>query len=313
MFDLRVGFAGCHEISWHCLKAIAELCKLQGDELVAAFNLLPEKGAKYSAFVEFNSLAGEYAFPLHEVADLAAPEVVETLRSLKLDAFFIIGWHKIVPQQVIDCAPYCLGMHSSLLPKNRGSSPINWQIIRGEKQGGMSFFHLTTGVDSGDLVGQKEFEISEDDTCADAYAKATVAALGLLRENWTALAEKRLAHVPQDESQATLNPRRRPEDGKIVWEKNAFELHNWVRALTHPYPGAFASLRGKKVFLWRASCTQGELKQEAGTIVSVGERIVVAAKSGFLKIEGLQFDGELECPASVFSAVYEVKPGEKFG
>src|SRR5689334_18277794 len=126
---LRVGFAGCHEISWHCLKVIAELCKESGDELSVVFNLLPESGARHAAFVEFDSLAAEYNFSHQKVKNLASPESLKLLRALKLDVFFIIGWHRIVTQEVIDCAPYCIGMHSSLLPKDRGSSPVNWAII----------------------------------------------------------------------------------------------------------------------------------------------------------------------------------------
>ncbi len=312
---MRVGFAGCHQISWHCLRAVAELCKSNGDELVAVFNLLPEKGAKHSAFVEFDGLEKEYGFQYHKVTDLAAPETLSLLNSLKLDAFFIIGWHKIVPQQVIDCAPYCLGMHSSLLPKNRGSSPINWQIIKGEKEGGMSFFHLTTGVDSGDVVDKQGFEIALQDSCADAYQKAAVAALEMLRRNWAALREKSLPRVPQDESQATLNPRRKPEDGSVDWKKSALELHNWVRALTHPYPGAFTFFMGKKLFLWKASWIEdyNEPPEPPGTIVSVGERLAVAAEGGWLLVKQLQFEGEPECSALVFSTAYSVSVGEKMG
>lgn len=306
-----MGFAGCHEISWHCLRVIAELCEEAGDELSVVFNLLPESGAKHAAFVEFDSLETEYHFSHQKVKNLGSPETLELLRALSLDAFFIIGWHRIVTQDVIDCAPYCIGMHSSLLPKDRGSSPINWAIIRGEKQGGMSMFHLSTGVDSGDLIAQKAFSIDQTNTCSDVYDKATVAAAQLLRENWRGIKTGNLPRIRQDESLATVNERRRPEDGMIDWSKGAKQLYDWVRGLTHPYPGGFSILRGRKVFIWNALYEEQTHDVEPGIIVSVGEYIRVATGSGFLDAISLQFEGEPECRATVFTSTYGLQPGEK--
>ena len=181
----------------------------------------------------------------------------------------------------------------------------------------MSYFHLTTGVDSGDLVAQKGFEISLHDTCADAYDKATVLALEMLQENWPALREKRLPHIPQDETQVTLNPRRKPEDGLIDWKKGSIELHNWMRALTHPYPGGFTFLRGKKLFIWKATLADGAptgaSANQPGELVTAGAKIIVATGDGTLELLSLQFEGEREMAAADFSEKYALHPGEKMG
>lgn len=308
---IRVAFAGCHEISWHCLRQVAELARRYGDTVAAAFNLPPEAGRKHAAFVEFDNLSAEYGFPLHKVSDLGSAENTELLRSLHLDALMIVGWHRIVPQEVIDTAPTCLGMHSSLLPKNRGSSPVNWAIIRGEERGGVTWFHLTAGVDSGDVIAQRGFEILPSDTCKDAYDHATVAAVELLKENWRAIHQKRVPRVPQDETQATYNDRRRPKDGKLDWSTSTVEeLYNYVRALTHPYPGAFATFRGRKLLVWAATTEKEVSGAMPGTIVEVGERIRVAANGGYIGLKSLQFEGEPECGAAVFGSVYDVTAGE---
>jgi Methionyl-tRNA formyltransferase len=310
---VRVGFAGCHEISWHCLRVIAEQCAVHGDELAGVFNLPLENGAKHSAFIEFDALQSEFGFPYHKVASLSSPETLALLRELQLDVLFIIGWHRIVPQSVIATAPYCLGMHSSMLPKNRGSSPINWAILREEATGGMTYFHLTAGLDSGDIIGQKPFPIAPDDSCDDAHAKATVAAAELLRENWDALRAGTLVRIPQDESQATVNPRRRPEDGLIQWNRTARELDAWVRGLTHPYPGAFTIFRGKRLLIWKAGISERPVTEAPGTILSAGERISIATGTGVLEAAVLQFEGEPECQARVFAGIYLPKPGERMG
>lgn len=310
---MRVGFAGCHEISFHCLRVVAEQCAAHGDELAAVFNLPLESGAKHSAFIEFDALESEFGFPSYKVASLSSPETLALLRGLELDVLFIIGWHRIVPQSVIDVAPYCLGMHSSMLPKNRGSSPINWVVLRDEPSGGMTYFHLTAGLDSGDIIGQKEFSIAPEDTCEDAHAKATVAAAELLREHWEALRAGTLARIPQDESQVTVNPRRRPEDGLIDWNRSARELYAWVRGLTHPYPGAFTFFRGKRLVIWKARV--GELSETdvPGAILSAGEWISIATGAGVLDAATLQFEREPECQARVFARIYQAKAGERMG
>lgn len=308
---MRVGFAGCHEISWHCLRVIAELCVTHGDDLLGVFNLLPESGAKHSAFIEFTALEAEYGFPHYKVTSLSAPETLSLLRELQLDVLFIIGWHRIVPQSVLDCAPYCVGMHSSMLPKNRGSSPINWAILREETAGGMTYFHLTAGLDSGDIVGQKAFPIGPDDTCDDAHGKATVAAAELLREHWDALRKGAIPRTPQNESQATVNPRRRPNDGIIDWNRPAHELYAWVRALTHPYPGAFTAFRGKQLFIWKGGYHEEPATSEPGTILSARESLCIATGTGVFDATSLQFEGEPECHARVFTSIYRLQSGER--
>ncbi|HET7230133.1 MAG TPA: methionyl-tRNA formyltransferase [Longimicrobium sp.] len=298
-------------MSWHCLRVIAELCRTHGDELVAVFNLPPEAGASHSAYVEFHGLANEFGFPEHATRNLGSPENLELLHGLRLDVLFIIGWHRIVPQAVIDSARYCLGLHSSLLPRNRGSSPINWAIIHGEREGGMTLFHLAASVDSGDIVAQKAFPIGPDDTCKDVYDRATVASVELLRENWAALREGNVARIPQDEAAATLNPRRKPQDGEIDWNRSAQELQDWVRALTHPYPGAFTTLRGKKLLVWQARAVDEPCDAPPGVVISTHNHVRVATGRGVLDLGVLQFVGERECPAPVFDSVYGLRPGER--
>lgn len=310
---MKVGFAGSHEISWHCLKVIADLCRASGDEISVVMNLPAQAGAKHSAFVEFDDLESEYGFPQLKVTSLSAPEMLAHIRSFALDVLFIIGWHRIVPQEVIDSATYCLGVHASLLPKDRGSSPINWSILRGDEVGGLTLFHLSAGVDTGDMVGQKSWAIGPVDTCRDVYDKANIAAVDLLRENWIALREGRVARSPQDESLATQNPRRRPEDGRIAWSDDADRIDALVRAITHPYPGAFTTLDGKRLFIWRAQAGNSTARGEPGTVVSVGERITVATGRGALDISLLQIEGHPECAASVFSSTYQLAVGQRFG
>ena len=313
---MRVAFAGSHEISFHCLRVIAALCAKHGDDLVAVFNHPVETGTRHSAFVTFDALEAEFGFPHHRVKSLSDPEVVERLRNLRLDVLFIIGWHRIVPQEVISAARYCLGVHASLLPKNRGSSPINWSLIRRETEGGLTLFHLTPGIDAGDIVSQRAWRIGPRDTCRDLYDRASVAAAEQLRANWRALREHRIPRLPQDESQATVNGRRRPEDGSIQWTSTAVEIDALVRATTHPYPGAFTRLRGKKLSIWETAlvATAHSPGVTPGAIVVSRDhgrsRVRVTTGDGLLELRSVQFDGEPECMPGTFAAAYGITTGE---
>ncbi len=306
---VRIGFAGCHVLSWFCLKVVAELCRKYGDDLAGVFNLPPETGRKHSAYTEFDSLEREFGFPHHRVSDLAEPATLAELRFLKLDVLFIIGWHKIVPQEVIDSARFCLGMHTSLLPADRGSSPVNWALIKGNNWGGITFFHLSTGVDSGDILAQRRFRIGRYDTCHEVHQRATAAALGMLRDEWPLIRSGRPPRTPQNEALATYNPRRRAADGLINWNMPAEDIDRWVRALTSPYPGAFAFYRGRKLFIWEASAMKGVTSHPPGTIVRVGKTLRVAATVGLVDVKRLQFEGEPECQAELFASAYGPEPG----
>lgn len=309
---MRIAFAGSHEISWYCLRAIAELCRDRGDELVGAFNHPVERGERHSAFVTFDGLESEFGFPHYRVDSLSAPEVLEQLRALRLDVLFVIGWHRIVPQAVIDTARFCLGIHASLLPRNRGSSPINWSLVNGDSVGGLSYFHLSAGVDTGDLVGQRSWAIGPRDTCRDLYDRATIAAVELLREHWDALREGRIARQPQEESLATTNGRRRPEDGAIDWRAPAPIVDRLVRATTHPYPGAFTTFRGRRLYVWDALPIEPDADFEPGQ-VAVRDGVVVGTGAGALALGRVQVEGEPECAAAVFATVHRVRDGETLG
>jgi methionyl-tRNA formyltransferase len=307
---MRVAFAGSHEISWFCLRAIAELCRKHGDELVGVFNHPPDVGARHSAFITFDQLEAEFRFPHFRVESLSSPESLRLLRELRLDVLFVIGWHRIVPQEVIDAARYTLGVHASLLPRNRGSSPINWSIIRQERVGGLSYFHLSAGIDSGDLIDQIPWAIGPADDCRDIYDKAAIAAVELIRRHWPRVKAGSLDRHPQEERLATVNPRRRPVDGQIDWSRPAEEVDALVRGITHPYPGAFTHLRGKKLLIWECAVEPDDPAAASGVLEVRTDSLRVSTGRGCLQLKRLQFDGEPECSAPVFAAVYGIRQGE---
>jgi len=169
------------------------------------------------------------------------------------DLLLVLGWYYMIPRRVREIALLGgVGIHASLLPKYRGWAPIPWAIINGETETGITLFYLDNGVDNGDMIAQARFSIEEDDNCATVYERATRASIKLLREYLPQLAASTAPRIPQDESQATYSPQRKPEDGLIDWSWSAKRIRDFIRAQTRPYPGAFTYIQDKKVVIWDA-------------------------------------------------------------
>lgn len=299
-------FVGTVEISWHCLKALLDT----GVRIDAVYTMPPERADRIAGFRSFEDICAKHGVPLHHESDVNQESVANHLEALDPDIGFVIGWPRIIQPRLLNLPRNrCVGFHSSLLPKYRGSAPVNWGLIEGATEWGGTLMHLGEGVDTGDIIGFRRFPVSPDETCADVYDKVTEAAVELIREYVPRLADGSAPRVPQDEAQATIRPRRRPHDGLIQWTKPAGELHDWVRALTHPYPGAFTFLPdGRRLFVWKAELPAGALAHEStgqpGRILGhvPYEGVSVQTGQGALLLRRVQIEGEPEMSAGIWFA-----------
>ena len=241
----------------------------------------------------------------HSVKDLAQKNSIEVrtpskidedeidfLRQLRPELIFSFYYRAMIPKEVLEIPKLgAYNMHGSLLPKYRGRACVNWAVINGEKETGATLHVMTEFADRGDIVGQKSVPIALDDTAYDVFLKITDASKGILASCLPSLERGTAERFPQDESKATKFGRRRPEDGEIDWDKPASAIYNLVRALTHPFPGAFTIWDGKKVFIWKAIPDKG--KSEPGKMISESP-MLVGTGQGLLKILKLQTEGEPE-------------------
>jgi methionyl-tRNA formyltransferase len=196
------------------------------------------------------------------------------------DLLLVLGWYYMVPKRVRESVSLgCVGIHASLLPKYRGGAPIPWCIINGEKESGISFFYLEDGVDTGDIIAQVSYPIDYEDTCASVYEKATWASIEVLRQYLPMIAKGTAPRFSQDESEATIFPQRKPEDGLIDWSWSAKRVYDFIRAQTKPYPGAFTFLRGQKLTIWKARIVE---KADEGTLGKVIGTQTYENEDGFL-------------------------------
>ncbi|MDP6580968.1 MAG: methionyl-tRNA formyltransferase [Vicinamibacterales bacterium] len=303
-----VVFIGTEEIGWRCLEALLEL----DARVVGIFTLTEARAKEAVAFRSFRPFL-DRSLPVEFVDDINAPEVIERIRSLRPVLAYEIGWSQILSKPLLETpTDGCVGMHCSLLPRHRGRAPVPWSIIFGLRKSGMSLFHLSAGPDDGDLIGQSTFAIQPDDSATEVYAKSVDAAEQLVRIYHPQLEAGTAPRVRQDPRRSDTWPRRTPQDGLIDWDRSAHHLYDWVRALTHPFPGAFTFWRDGKLVVWRAKPGMPADGAEAGAILDIdAERgILVGTGEGTLWLTSVQWHGHDEWPAAEFATREGVRVGE---
>jgi methionyl-tRNA formyltransferase len=270
-----------------CLAAAAEA----GAEVAAVVTLPGPIDASRSGQCSFDEIASELGAKLIETADVNSPATVEAVREVDPDLIFIVGWSQLVLDEFIALARHgVFGMHPTLLPKHRGRAAIPWAILSGLAVTGVTLFEIVDGTaDSGPIVGQVEVPLSRDETATTLYDKVTAAHVELVRACVPQLLDGTAPRLEQDRRRASAWPKRTPADGVIDWETRAPYLHDWVRAQTRPYPGAFTFHGEDRLVVWRARPVELEAEAPAGTVVAVdGEAAVVACGEGGLVLEEVE-------------------------
>ena len=276
-----------------CLAAAAEA----GADVVAVVTLPGPIDPDRSGQCSFDELAAELGAGLIETADVNSPETIAAVREVEPDLVFIVGWSQLVLDEFIGLPRHgVFGVHPTLLPKHRGRAAIPWAILSGLARTGVTLFEIKDGTaDSGPIVGQVEVPLAADETATTLYDRITEAHIELVRRFLPQLLDGTAPRIPQDRRRASAWPKRTPADGIIDWETRAPYLHDWVRAQTRPYPGAFTYLGEDKLVVWRARPVELEEPAAAGTVVGQeGEAAVVACGEGGLVLEEVEgVDGPL--------------------
>jgi methionyl-tRNA formyltransferase len=234
------------------------------------------------------------------------------LTALKPEAIIVVGYGRIIPQWMIDLPPLGnINLHASLLPKYRGAAPIQWAIARGETTTGVTTMRIDAGLDTGDILLQKELSIQPTDT-AETLAP-TLAAVGadLIVETLRGLQAEAIKPRPQDHEKATLAPILKKEDGRIAFHRTAQEICNRLRGF-QPWPGAFTTFRGKNLHIWEAAVGQHSLAP--GELLVESDRLLVGCGGGTaLALLEVQPEGKKHMASRDFIHGYHPRTGEKLG
>jgi methionyl-tRNA formyltransferase len=266
-------------------------------------------------------LAAEHAIPVVLPESGSDPVIAETVAATEPDYLFSFYFRWMIPAPVLALARRgALNLHGSLLPSYRGRAPVNWVLVRGEQETGVSLHHMVAKPDAGDLVDQERVPVTFEDTAFSLYAKMERAARAVLDRALPALATGTAASTPLDLARGSYFGGRKPEDGRIDWSAPARSIYDLVRAVTHPYPGAFTEWRGIRLLVWwalpdqRAPRAAGVRGPEPGTVVACDpEGITVAAGGSALRLITVQLTGQPELPACTFAQVAGIVPGDRLG
>jgi methionyl-tRNA formyltransferase len=234
------------------------------------------------------------------------------VEAIKPDAIIVVGYGRIIPQWMLDLPPLGnINVHASLLPKYRGAAPIQWAIASGEIITGITTMKIDAGLDTGDMLLQKEIPIDPTDTSETLSPKVASPGADLLVETLHGLQDGTIKSKPQDHTKATLAPILKKEDGKMDFHRTAQEINNRLRGF-QPWPGAFTQFRGKNLQVTQAaalarSTSPGEL------LIENNQLLVGCAGKTTLEILELQPEGKKRMPAKDFIHGYRPKSGEKLG
>jgi methionyl-tRNA formyltransferase len=254
--------------------------------------------------------AEELGLTVYQPKRVREPEFIDILKQLAPDIIVVAAYGQILPKAILELPRRgCINIHASLLPAYRGAAPINWAIITGGRETGVSIMQMDEGMDTGAVLLEESLPIEPGDTAGTLTEKLSVLGAKLIREALPGIEAGTLAPRPQDGSKATLAPLLKKEDGIIDWTLTAQEIGNRVRGFS-PWPGAFTFLEGTMVKLLKADVVPGT--DDAGAIAVQGNDLVVGTGRDLLRLQMVQPAGKKAMTAADFLRGHRGLTGKKF-
>ena len=265
-------------------------------------------------FESVAELALQLGIPVYAPNDINQPEWQDKIRDLQPDFLFSFYYRDLIGQPILDIpGAGCLNLHGSLLPRYRGRAPVNWVLLNGEEETGVTLHYMTAQPDAGDIVCQQRVSISHDDTAVMLNKKLTQASGEMLDEILPLLKSGEAPRQAQNHDEATYFGRRRPADGAIDWNQSSRKIFNLVRAVTQPYPGAFTFRGQNKLIIWGAKAVDAVANEKpAGTVLSI-DPLVIACGEGALEITFAQVEKGLKKTGAQLAKDLNIVSGVRLG
>lgn len=308
---MNVIFFGTSEFAVSAFSAL-----LASRHKILAVVCAPDKGKGRGQIVSLSpikALAKSKNLPILQPANLREPQFIQFLKAQAPDLFIVCAYGKILTKEVLAIPlKYAINLHGSLLPKYRGAAPINWAIINGERQSGVTLFKMDEYMDKGEVLLRKSVEISLTDTSVTLAEKLARLSGAALIEALDLIEQGKAVFSKQDESQVSFAPKLKKEDGLIDWASAAWQIHNRIRGLA-PWPGAFTYLGGKLLKIWESKVIAGQNSGAPGEIVEADSKkgLLITTGQERLLITVLQLAGKRKMSAGEFILGHRVKAGER--
>ena len=288
MIRIRAVFIGCVQFSQAILE---ELLRLPGVDICGV--VTRQSSSINADFVDLSRIAEDRCIPVIHATNNEQGEIASWIEMRNADICFCIGWSYLLKESILEATPLgVVGYHPALLPRNRGRHPIIWALALGLRETGSTFFLMDEGADSGPILSQVSVAIGDDDDAGSLYKKLINVARAQLRCLVSDLQDGILPGTPQDSTCATYWRKRKVADGCIDWRMPAKGIHNLVRALAAPYPGAHTSFRNTEVKVWKTRLSAGGSEDvEPGYVIDRdGTNLHVQCGEGVIIMEYHDFD-----------------------
>lgn len=254
-----------------------------------------------------------HQIPVYQPARVRDPNFVEILKELNPDVIVVVAFGQIIPKNILELPRFgCINVHASLLPKYRGAAPIQWAVIDGEQESGVTIMYMDTGLDTGDMLAKTVVPLELKETGGSLFEKLSKAGAKLLVETLPRLECGDISPEKQPKDSPNAYARMITKaDGRIEWTKDAAAIERLVRGL-NPWPSAYSCLEGKTLKIWQAAVCEEESSLEPGTVVRTDkEAIYVQTGKGILRLEEIQLEGKKRMCCDAFLRGFEVSAGTK--
>lgn len=279
----------------------------------------PDKAKGRSGQAQFppvKECAVKHGIPVFQPVKIKAPDAVEELKKFEADIFVVAAFGQILSKEILDMPKFgCVNIHASLLPKYRGAAPINWCIINGEKETGVTIQQMNEGIDTGDILAAKSMAIAPDETAESLFDKLSRLGAKLIVETLPKLERGEITPVPQDEALASHTKMMSKSLGRIDWNNDAVSIERLVRGL-NSWPSAYTFWNKKSLKLWRCEVIDAESENAdlAGKVTSVSkDSFDVACAKGALRVWELQLEGKKRMDTKTFLLGNQVNVGDLLG
>ena len=322
---MRIVFMGTPDFSVPALKALVEA----GHQVIAVVTQ-PDKPKGRGKEVQMTPVkiqAMEYGIPVYQPAKVREASFVEVLKGLEADVYVVIAFGQILPKAVLELPKYgCINIHASLLPKYRGAAPIQWCVIDGERETGITTMMMDVGLDTGDMLEKAVIPIEEKETGGSLHDKLSMAGGDLILSTLKKLEEGTLVRTPQTDEGTCYAKMLTKSLGDIDWNQSAVSIERLIRGL-NPWPSAYTMWNGKTIKIWAADVIAGreaadflsesgvpaETGTAPGTVVCSDKRgLVVCTGGGLLSIRELQMEGKKRMDTPAFLRGYPIPAGDVF-
>ncbi len=310
---MKVVFMGTPAAAVPCLERILS----DGHSVLAVYTQpdRPSGRGNRISFSPVKEFAAAHDFSVLQPTKIRTDEAAEQFRSFGADAAVVVAYGRILPDSFLKAFPYgAINVHFSLLPKYRGAAPVNWAIVNGERETGVTTMKMDAGLDTGDILLMKSTEIQPGENAIDLMTRLSAIGAEVLSETLKNLSE--ITPVKQDHEKATFAPILKKEDGLIDWTNGAPEIANRIRGF-QPFPGSYSVLQGKKITFWSASPIEipSESLNVPGTVVDArGDVLLIkCGNSTTLSVSELQLEGKRRMNVRDFINGTHLKVGEILG